>query len=651
MSGLTGIWNLDGEPASAEILAAMSAQLSHLGPDGASTLLRGPTAFACQHMKVTPESLAEAQPAIHPSGALLLWDGRLDNREELISLLHGGQQTWSGATDNALVLDAYARFGSDFVKKLDGDFALVLADLERRQLILARDPMGARTLYYCSLRNTFLFASEIKALLVHPLVEARPDEHSLAEWLFQVPDYADESNTFFQNISRVPPSCMVIVTPGGTKLQRYWDFNPQKTLRLGSYDEYVEAYRDCFGKAVKNRLRSASPVAITVSGGLDSSSIYCMAQHLGTPAAGFFGIGLVGDHPTTNELVYQQAIENKYGIKLEKVPFSTTDAMGMPGKDVWHCEGPFLKWDIWRDLFRRAQARGARVVLSGFYGDQLLQNPQYLLDLFFGFRWVTMSRHLNQYYKWWEGETRKDLTRDLAQHLKGYLIPEVVRPHYHRLRRRFRSHNVERLPWYSDRFVAQATRTEQASILMDIPACRAHAKVLYQHVRSKIASTRMELEIKSDAMMQCVVGYPFRDRHLISLLMAMPGEAVYAEGYRGIHRDAMRGILPDLIRERHTKAAFHEPARLGARNDLEIMRGRLLDGTAQKMGFFCGRAELSEQLQLLESELEEGHTGRATWLTIDIIGLEQWLSTFFARTSLETGHSQFSSGKRPHDFV
>jgi asparagine synthase (glutamine-hydrolysing) len=633
MSGIAGIWNPDGQPPPTPLAAAMAGTLAHRGLDEQKVASMGAAVFAIQSTKIVPQEMQEHQPA-QQGELLVMLDGRLDDREDLIAALGTPHGVSLESSDTTLLLTAYRRWGADFLQHLKGDFALALFDHRNQQLYLARDVMGAATLYYTMVGKTLYFATEIKALLVIPQLSTGPDQRSLAEWLFQLPDYSDETNTFFEGIKRIPPGMVLTASSNGTALRRYWDFDISRRLHFSKHEDYVAAYRECFIKAVKNRMRSSYPIAITVSGGLDSSSIYSVAESLrGSGIGDFFGVALVGDHPTTNELSYQQAIEDKYGITLDKVYFSTTEAMGCPGKDVWHCEGPFLKWDIWRDLFRQSRQRGARVLLSGFFGDQLLQNPQYILDLAGRMRWLTAYRHIRQYFHWWEGETTRDLAHDLFKGLKGYLVPESLRPLYHRWRSRFKGATIEELPWYSESFTHMAADLESNAQPMDVAPGRAHAKILYRHARSKIAGLRLELEVKSDAMMQTTVGYPFRDRDLIALLMALPGEVVYQAGYRGIHVEAMRGLLPESIRTRHTKAAFHEPARLGARNDLMGMRENLLEGTASHLGFFKPPAALVEELEVLEQALAEGRTGRATWLAIDVMGMEQWLTTFFGDKS------------------
>ncbi|HUS20085.1 MAG TPA: hypothetical protein VMZ25_10585, partial [Terriglobales bacterium] len=176
---MAGIWNLDGEPVSREILASMSARMAHRGPDGETFWIQGEAGFAYQMMKVQPESASERQPLEHPAGITLVYDGRLDNREELLQKLPHSAGVSSASPDPEIVMAMYREWGEGFAQHLVGDIALAIWDGSKRRMLLARDVMAGRTLYHCRFGNTFLFATEIKTLLAHPLVNTAPNDWAL----------------------------------------------------------------------------------------------------------------------------------------------------------------------------------------------------------------------------------------------------------------------------------------------------------------------------------------------------------------------------------------------------------------------------------------------------------------------------------------
>src|SRR5579859_3905078 len=153
MSGIVGLWNRDGRPVEADVLARMSATLAHRGPDGEGHRLIGDVGLACRHLRVTPEETGEIQPLVGASGTALVMDGRLDNRDELASALHAPRT----ASDAALALDAYGRWSEEFAAHLVGDFAIAVFDVERHRLVLARDAIGIRPLYYHEGRHFLAF--------------------------------------------------------------------------------------------------------------------------------------------------------------------------------------------------------------------------------------------------------------------------------------------------------------------------------------------------------------------------------------------------------------------------------------------------------------------------------------------------------------
>jgi hypothetical protein len=179
MSGIVGLWNLDRQPLDEALLHRMSGRLRHRGPDGEGWRVIGTVGFACQHLWVTPEEVGEVQPVAGRANVMLVMDGRLDNRDELLPAL-GLPRT---ASDAACVVAAYDAWDDRFTERLNGDFAVALFDASKHRLLLARDSIGIRPLYYFRNDRVFAFASEIKALLAHPEIPTRPDDEGIADFL------------------------------------------------------------------------------------------------------------------------------------------------------------------------------------------------------------------------------------------------------------------------------------------------------------------------------------------------------------------------------------------------------------------------------------------------------------------------------------
>ena len=426
MSGIVGIWNLDGRAVDRETLVDMSATLAHRGLDGQYVWLSGPIGLACQLSRVTPEATEERQPHLNTSGNALVFDGRLDDRRDLVANLQATQPVSWSSPDPEVALAAYELFGDSFAERLTGDFALGLFDPDRQILIVARDAIGIRPLYYSQIAGSFLFASEIKALLAHPAVNPRPNDDALASVLFNGGRGLNGA-TCFEGIFRLAPGHVGMVTRARFTISRYWDFDLSRRMRLGSPQEYVEVFGDLFERAVARRMRSSHDVAISVSGGLDSSSILCMGETLRRRRPlqhpNLLGISYISPAGSpSDEKAFLVEIEQKYGIDIEKIPVSFDGPFEGSQAAVRHIEVPFLDeaWDTTRSLQLSASQGGARLLLSGHWADEVLCPQAYLVDLTRRFAFREINRHLQEYRQWYAGidpaHYRRRFLLDLAKY-------------------------------------------------------------------------------------------------------------------------------------------------------------------------------------------------------------------------------------------
>lgn len=629
MSGIVGIWNLDGRPVAPPMLRSLSASLSHRGPDGNDQWIRGSMGLACRLLRVVPESLAETQPAIGRSGTVLVFDGRLDNRAELLAELNDTHDVTAESPDPVLVLAAYDRFGDRVAEHLNGDFAFGLCDPEQHRLLLARDAIGIRPLYYTRTRNTFLFASEIKTLLAHPDVHAAPNDEMLASYLVSSAPQ-DTSMTCFKDIVSLLPSHCAVVTPDSFSTRQYWDFSVTEQ-RFASFPDYAQAFRHHFTQALRRRLRSAYPVAVSVSGGLDSSSLLCLGETLrrtgGAPAPSLIGLSYLSPAGSpSDEKEFLLEIERQYGLAIERVPIGNFGLMNGAREAVWHVEAPFLdhQWNTSHRFFNRAETLGVRVMLTGHWADQVLFPQAYLLDLFHQLRWLDIGRHLRGFGRWMTDTPpnffRKRFWLDLAK----YHVPEAAIPYLRWLRAR-------RPPaWYSDAFCRKAFRHLLHRPFPGAGLPTAHARSLYEEVRSPYHVHCMEWNNKIAAMFNMEMAFPFLDRELLSFLMSIPGDVQTWKGVpKALLREGMRGILPDAIANRKWKADFTHLVNEGMERDYQQMLDCLQSGAATtKWGYVKGSV-LREHLQQLRGQIRKAATGEIAWTLADLLALELWLQVFF----------------------
>src|SRR5262249_17174800 len=216
------------------------------------------------------------------------------------------------------------------------------------------------------------------------------------------------------NVFSVLPAHLAVVTRDRFAARRYWDFDTSGRIRLASFNEYAEAFAEHFGRAVRRRLRTSRPPAVSVSGGLDSSSIFCVAQRQGPQTAGqcaALGLSYISpDGSLADERRFLLDIEHACGASILRIPCAEPGVMRRAREELWHVEAPLLDGlgnrlhtllQPPRTLLESAVARRGRVVLPGHWGDQVLCERNYLLDLARHFQWITVWKHLRELPRWY----------------------------------------------------------------------------------------------------------------------------------------------------------------------------------------------------------------------------------------------------------
>jgi asparagine synthase (glutamine-hydrolysing) len=279
MTALAGVWGWrGGSDALTKCRAALAAQGGCGGDESVAEI--ADLALGRRLFPLLPEDRFDAQPVLGGDGRFaLVADLRIDNREELGEDLGLSRDRLAGLADSSLLALALLRWGGEnTAERLLGDFAFAWFDRERHRLLLARDPLGQRPLFWHRGAGFFAFASMPRGLLALPGVEKRADEASVVRYLGLIPQMGPHS--FYEGIRRVEPGQVLTVSVEGETGRRYW--NPRPTpLRLGRFEDYVEAYRAELDAAVARRLRGAGPLVAThLSGGWDSSAVTATAARL-----------------------------------------------------------------------------------------------------------------------------------------------------------------------------------------------------------------------------------------------------------------------------------------------------------------------------------------------------------------------------------
>ncbi len=404
MSAICGIFHLDGRPALAETLDNMMAALAARGIDGCGAWREGPTALGHQMLHLTPESLTEKLPFADPPTRLAITaDARLDNRQELFRLLEISPSRQAGATDSRLILAAYKKWGKECPRYLLGDFAFVIWDGGRQELICATDPLGMRPLYYYHTAYEFVFASEIKGIHAVPGVPRALNQRTIAFLGMPAIHLIEPGSTFFERIAQLPGSTVMTVSRKGIEKQEYWRPDPSQRIHLKNEMEYVEAFQEIFFQAVAARLRSAFPVFTLYSGGLDSSAVTGAAARLlqqeerrltalaAVLPAGYQGNG-TDERSYIDLLKGTENLEITYITDLWRGPFDDLDRLVCGGDSPSFTSRHYL----YTAFAAAAGRRHGRVLLDGVGGEAgpSFHGHGYYAELFWQGRWQRLVQEI-----------------------------------------------------------------------------------------------------------------------------------------------------------------------------------------------------------------------------------------------------------------
>ena len=549
MSAIVGINHLNQQPVEREKLARMLDILEHRGGDGANIWHQGSIGFGHQMLWTTPESLVEKLPTARGKLAITA-DARLDNREELIPALGLADYPPEKITDSDLILAAYEKWGEHCPESLLGDFAFAIWDERDRTVFCARDCFGVKPFYYYHSGRLFTFASEIKALLCLEEVPRRLNEVRIGDYLEVMLE--DKAITFYQNILRLPPAHSLTVSLTGIKLREYWSLDPKYELKLNSEQEYADAYLEVFTKAVRCRLRSAFPIGSALSGGLDSSSIVCVArEHLQQPLKTFSGI--FESVPESDERPFINAVVEQGGIEPHYVNVDRISPLVDIEKVLWHQDEPFYVPNLFMhwEMFKSAKQQGVRIFLDGFVGDStVFHGTEYLLDLARTFQWIDLTKETTAFAQTYNYSPKKLMRYYLWDCGIKPKVPELLKQVWYKLRHRTPPQadqlNLSQLvdPDFANS-IDLANRISDLKPSRKLLSAREHH---YQQITTGSIPFALEVANKAASSFALETRFPFTDRRLVEFCLAVPPKQKLHNGLtRVIVRRALSNHLPEKI--------------------------------------------------------------------------------------------------------
>jgi asparagine synthase (glutamine-hydrolysing) len=551
MSVQFGRWNFEGQPPSRGYIEKVSATLAPYGPDNSDSYSKGGTTILYRAFHTTKESHCEKQPCISSSGDVITWDGRLDNRAELISELCNSLTI--NSPDVAIVAASYEKWGVNCLGKLIGDWALSIWNPRERFVLLAKDPLGTKHLYYSFDDKQLTWSTILDPLVLLAGKTFEICEEYIAGW-FAIHLPAAHL-TPYVGIHAVRPSSFVLLRPGKHIVSKYWDFDPGKAIRYRTNAEYEEHFRSVFATAVQRRIHSDRPILADLSGGIDSSSIVCMADlviargHSDCPRLDTV-TWYDKSKPNWGEFSHFTNVEQKRGRVGHHIDFSSLKGEG-PQRPFGteFASDRFAATPIpnngTSEVFRQNAAyirsQGYRVTLCGIGGGEVTGDgvptptPEFQ-NLLARLRFVTLGRQL----KTWAAKMRKPQLPLLWEALRGFVFRDI-------------SECANRVaPWFRRGFLRRNRAAfcgypSRVKMFGPLPS--------FQHNLRTLDADRRLLALwlpKPEPLRE--VRFPYLDRDFLEFMYAIPREQIVGVGRRRfLMKRALVGIVPDEILNRKKK--------------------------------------------------------------------------------------------------
>ena len=347
MCGICGVWEY-GAAASGgvelSLVERMRDTMAHRGPDDAGAALFDEGRLGLGHRRL---SIVDLSPAGHnpmrgcaARGAWTVFNGEIYNHAELREGLERRGHAYASRTDTETILHLYEERGLDFVQDIEGDYAIALWDEERKQLVLARDRVGVKPLYFYQKDGRFIFASEIKAILAHPYVTAEVDEEALYHYLSFLTTPAPM--TLFRDVRKLPAGhTLVVGRDGEARVTQYWDALPAVNApdTPTSDEEHRAEILRLLRASIKKRMMADVPFGVFLSGGVDSSAnVALMAEQMSRPVR-TYTVGF-RDHEELNELEAARHIARRYGTDHQEVLIGEEEMRRFLPELVFHQDEP-----------------------------------------------------------------------------------------------------------------------------------------------------------------------------------------------------------------------------------------------------------------------------------------------------------------------
>jgi asparagine synthase (glutamine-hydrolysing) len=542
VSTIAGVLHLDGRAVDGALVEEMNRRAPAPRPVRAATLVRGSAGFA-----VTCRGNCETS-AVASSGdgsCSAVFDGIIDNREELFRELGIAD---AGMSDPELLLRCHEAWGADCARRIIGDFGFAIWDGRRRQLLVVRDPLGVRPLYYTRHGSTLLFATQIHQLFADGATSGEVDPEYFGDYL--VSGLAVREATPYRHVQRLRPAHMLIAGGGEVHVERYWDIDPSRRIVYDSREEYVERFGELLREGIRTYLRDSGVVWSDLSGGFDSTSIVSLAQEMfraGEARVPRFATVTVffSEAKLSDERKWAQTVVDKYGFDAhfldgdEHQPFMDF-AEGARWWDEPHAAIVF--YAVLRRYVELFTAAGVDALLTGIGAESVITDSQPLpLHLADRLRRLELRPLWRELHAWAAARGVPLSNMFLWSCLKPLLNPtrmEFVPPY---------SYGVA--PWVKPDFAKRYDLLQRARYVWGEKRFKSPADQWQYEKIIRITS----FFLRGTLDKACRIRYPFMYRPLVEFLTSIPLEAkAVPKRVKPLLLDSVIGIIPDALRTQRT---------------------------------------------------------------------------------------------------
>lgn len=619
MCGITGCIHLDGASVDQNTLHQMTAALTHRGPDDAGYHTADHVGLGMRRLSII-DVAGSPQPLYNEDRRVaVVFNGEIFNYRELQTRLREAGHTLRTDGDGEVIAHLYEEHGERLVHHLRGQFAFAVWDEAAQTLLLARDRMGQKPLYYYHDERVFVFGSEIKALLQHPAVprvSALQQPEMLALYLGY--GYMPAPHTAFEHIHALLPGHMLRLHDGRATVEPYWTLPPVSdavTQQPDALGRYAADVRDLLEEAVKLRLIADVPLGAFLSGGLDSSLIVALMQKHSSAPVKTFSIGFRGDD-SYDESDYAAQVAAYLGT--DHTAFhAEPDVIELLPEIVWHYDQPFADSSaIPTYLVSRMTREHVTVALTGDGGDELFAG----YDRFYAATLLKRFERIPR--RVWRGAARFfDLLPEATSYdsrikRAGRFVRGAAQPvsqAYFDWVRLFDAGHIARLTGAAD---AAGDHFAQLAGDGDL------AQLLYANMATYLPDDLLVKADRSSMMASLEARAPFMDHHLVELAASLPlNLKLSGRVTKRILKEAARGLLPDEIIDRR-KHGFGVPLGTWLRRDSQPVRDLLLGQPARDRGLLNHAAV--EQM-ITEHETGQRDHGFRLWA---LMSLEWWHRIF-----------------------